>query len=75
MTSNEVSEAINSNITTVRTAFVFYENCKYVSGRQDMEVKGKPKRYKLTAKGKKKLRSMAKLKRDHPEQWGKPKID
>lgn len=73
LTSRELSYIVGESVEKIIRVMSFYSDWKYVTGTQDRSIKGKPKRYKLTSKGIKKLMHMQQLKRDHLEQWGKPK--
>jgi predicted ArsR family transcriptional regulator len=74
MLSKDLSINIGVPFKKVCQAMSFYSKWGYVRAKQDHSVKGRPKRYSLTPKGKNKLKHMLQLKRDHPEKWGKPKI-
>lgn len=75
LTCRELLDYVDSTHQKIASALYFYQRFGYIVGRQDWSLPRSPKRYKLTTKGRTKLKSMAESKRDHPEQWGKPKID
>lgn len=75
MTSRELAIDIGVDYLKILKAMLYYLRLRYVTAKTDYSTKNNPKRYKLTARGRTKLKKMLQLKRDYPEQWGKPKCD
>lgn len=75
MTSKELSIDIGVDHLKILKAMLYYLKLRYVTAKIDYSTKYNPNRYNLTKKGRTKLKKMLQLKRDYPEQWGKPKSD
>lgn len=75
MTAPELAIDIEMPYSNIANIMLFYLTWGYVKATIDYSTKNNPKRYRLTPKGKRKLKQMLQLKRDHPEKWGKPKIN